>query len=250
MVLSVKNLSFAYDSSKIIKEINFNIESGDFVSILGVNGSGKTTLIKCINKILNYSDGTVLVEDTDINKMQTRDIAKKIGYVPQSLEKGYMTVYDAVLLGRKPYIEWTLSQKDTEITENILKLLNLEKLSLRYLDELSGGELQKVVIARALVQEPKLLLLDEPTSGLDLKNQLDVMKIINKISKDKNISSLMIVHDLNLAIRYCDKFIMIKNGEIIVSGNMDELTSEDIKQTYGVDVIFGETNGISYIIPE
>lgn len=250
MVLSVENLKFSYDDYLVLEDINFKIKPGDFVAILGVNGCGKTTLIKCLNRILKADEGIILVEDSNLKNLNSREVAKLMGYVPQHVEKGYLTVFDAVLVGRKPYIEWTLSKKDIEITKDILKLLDLDKYALRYINELSGGELQKVAIARALVQNPKILLLDEPTSGLDLKNQLEVMEIIKKVSKEDKISSIVIVHDLNLALRYCDKFIMMKEGNILVSGEMKDLNAENIQEVYGVNVIFGENDGIPYIIPK
>lgn len=250
MVLSVENLKFSYDERLILDNINFEVQPGEFVSILGVNGCGKTTLIKCLNKIHKADEGIILVENKQINKMFSRDIAKIMGYVPQHIEKGYLTVFDAVLLGRRPYIEWNVSKDDMEITKDFLRLLNLDKYAFRYINELSGGELQKVAIARALVQNPKILLLDEPTSGLDLKNQMEVMEIIKKISSENKISSIVIVHDINLALRYCDKFIMIKNGEILVTGDIDKLNEENIREVYGVNVIFAENDGISYIIPK
>lgn len=249
MVLSVKNLDFDYGTNKIIENISFHVEPGDFISILGVNGSGKSTLIKCLNKILKCDEGVVFIENQDINNLKNNDIAKIIGYVPQNLEKGFLTVFDTVLLGRKPYIEWNVSEDDIELTWNIIKSLNLEDLALRYVNELSGGELQKVIIARALVQEPKILLLDEPTSGLDLKNQFEVMKFIKKISKEHAIASIIVMHDLNLAIRYCDKFIMLKKGGLIISGDMCDLSANHIKQIYGVDVYIKKFEGIPFILP-
>ena len=172
----MNKVEFSYGSVPVLCDVNFEVKKGDFISILGVNGSGKSTLMKCINRILRFKEGMIFVEDRDLKQMKAIEIAQKIGYVPQTSEKGFVTVFDAVLLGRKPYIKWDVSQKDIELTEEILKIMGLEEYSLRYINELSGGELQKVVIARALVQEPQILLLDEPTSDLDLKNQLEVMK--------------------------------------------------------------------------
>ena len=250
MVLSVDKIGFSYGNAAVLKDINFKVKKGDFVSILGVNGSGKSTLMKCINRILKFKGGMIFVEDRDIKKMKDIEIARKIGYVPQSSETGFVTVFDAVLLGRKPYIKWDVSKKDIELTEKILKVMNLEKYALRYINELSGGELQKVVIARALVQEPQILLLDEPTSDLDLKNQLEVMRIIREVSNIHNIASIVVMHDINLALRYSDKFIILKEGQVFTTGGKEVITPEIIKETYGVDVHVKNFEGVPMIIPK
>ncbi|MCZ3365573.1 MULTISPECIES: ABC transporter ATP-binding protein [Methanobacterium] len=250
MVLSVDKIEFSYGNATVLKDVNFKVKKGDFVSILGVNGSGKSTLMKCINRILKFKEGMIFVEDRDLKKMKDIEIARKIGYVPQSSETGFVTVFDAVLLGRKPYIKWDISKKDIELTENILKVMNLEEYALRYINELSGGELQKVVIARALVQEPQILLLDEPTSDLDLKNQLEVMKIIREVSDTHNIASIVVMHDINLALRYSDKFIILKEGQVFTTGGKEVITPEIIKETYGVDVHVKNFEGVPMVIPK
>ncbi|MEL7670585.1 ABC transporter ATP-binding protein [Methanobacterium sp.] len=250
MVLSVDKIEFSYGNAAVLKDVNFKVKKGDFVSILGVNGSGKSTLMKCINRILKFKDGMIFVEDRDIKKMKDIEIARKIGYVPQSSETGFVTVFDAVLLGRKPYIKWDVSKNDIELTEKILKVMNLEEYALRYINELSGGELQKVVIARALVQEPQILLLDEPTSDLDLKNQLEVMRIIREVSDTHNIASIVVMHDINLALRYSDKFIILKEGQVFTTGGKEVITPEIIKETYGVDVHVKNFEGVPMIIPK
>jgi len=150
MILSVDDIEFSYKSKKILENVKFKVNRGDVVSILGVNGAGKSTLIKCINKILKPKKGAILIDNYNIDKLDNLEIAKKIGYVPQRADGNYMTVFDAVLLGRKPHIKWEISEKDIEITHKFLKLMDLEDYALRYTNELSGGELQKVVIARAL----------------------------------------------------------------------------------------------------
>lgn len=250
MVLSVNKVEFSYGSVPVLRDVNFEVKRGDFISILGVNGSGKSTLMKCINRILAFKEGVIMVEDRDLKKMKNIEIAQKIGYVPQNSEIGFLTVFDAVLLGRKPYIKWDVSRNDIELTEKVLKIMGLEDYSLRYINELSGGELQKVVIARALVQEPQLLLLDEPTSDLDLKNQLEVMKIIKEVSATQKIASVVVMHDINLALRYSDKFIILKDGQVFTTGGKEVITPEIIKETYGVDVHVTDFDGIPLVIPK
>lgn len=249
MLLSVNNMEFSYKDRKILNGINFTVEKGDFISILGINGSGKSTLLKCINKILSYEKGSILLNDEDIKNIDNFKIAQKIAYVPQKFSVERSTVFDAILLGRRPYITWNVSKEDIEITENVMKLLNIESYALRYINELSGGELQKVVLARALVQDPEILLLDEPTSDLDLKNQYDVMNLLKKISKDKKITPIVVLHDINLALRYSNKFILLKNGKVKCGGE-DAINSNTIKEVYGIDAYVKDINGIKIVIPK
>ncbi|WP_211258400.1 ABC transporter ATP-binding protein [Methanobrevibacter oralis] len=242
-------MEFSYKDRKILNGINFTVEKGDFISILGINGSGKSTLLKCINKILSYEKGSILLNDEDIKNIDNFKIAQKIAYVPQKFSVERSTVFDAILLGRRPYITWNVSKEDIEITENVMKLLNIESYALRYINELSGGELQKVVLARALVQGPEILLLDEPTSDLDLKNQYDVMNLLKKISKDKKITPIVVLHDINLALRYSNKFILLKNGKVKCGGE-DAINSNTIKEVYGIDAYVKDINGIKTVIPK
>ncbi|RJS49776.1 MAG: iron ABC transporter ATP-binding protein [Methanobacterium sp.] len=250
MILSVDKVGFSYKSDPVLQDVNFNVKKGDLVSILGVNGSGKSTLIKCINCILKYKQGVIQVENRNIKKMKGIEVAQKIGYVPQKSDAGFLTVFDAVLMGRKPYIKWDVSKKDIKLTERILKVMGLESYALRYINELSGGELQKVVIARALVQDPQILLLDEPTSDLDLKNQLEVMNIIKDVSQEHKIASLVVMHDINLALRYSDKYIILKEGRVFSTGGPEIITPETIKEAYGVEVQIENFQGFPLIIPK
>ncbi|MBP2171788.1 ABC transporter ATP-binding protein [Methanococcus voltae] len=249
MIVSVDGVEFKYKCSKILENIQFNVDEGQVVSILGVNGAGKSTLLKCINRIISPKKGTIMIENNSLDTLGRLDLAKKVGYVPQRSEGNYMTVFDTLLLGRKPHIKWEVSNKDIEITERVLKLLDLEKHALRNTNELSGGELQKVIIGRALVQEPKVILLDEPTNNLDLKNQLEVMKIIKDISRTQNITSIIVMHDLNLALQYSDKFLLLKDGNIYAEGGNETINSESIEKVYGVEAGIHDVNGVKMVIP-
>lgn len=249
MILSVKGLSFKYPSRSILRNINFSVEKGECLAILGTNGAGKSTLLKCINKILKVQAGTVVVEKDEVFKLSPVKLAQRIGYVAQQQVSMRTTVFDSVLLGRKPYIKWNISENDIEIANNAIKMLGLEKYALRYLDELSGGELQKVVIARALAQEPNVLLLDEPTSNLDLKNQLEVIRIIREIVKTQQIAAVMIVHDLNLAIRFADKFVLLKDENIFAVGGPEVMTSENIESVYSVPVAIERCRDNLVVVP-
>ncbi|MDX9799574.1 MAG: ABC transporter ATP-binding protein, partial [Bacteroidales bacterium] len=235
MILQVDGMEFSYPSKSVLKNIVFQVNKGEVVSVLGINGAGKSTLLRCINKILKPQKGTVLIDRFNLKQLDDVGIAQKMAYVPQNTISNYMTVFDTVLLGRKPYIKWEASKRDLEITSNILKLMQLEKYALRNTNELSGGELQKVIIARALVQEPKVLLLDEPANNLDLKNQIEVMKIIRDISRTQNISAIVVMHDLNLTLRFSDKFIMLKDGKIFSEGGSKVINSRNIREVFDVN---------------
>lgn len=249
MKLSINGIKFSYGSREILKDVSFEVEEGEIFSILGTNGAGKSTLLKCINRILTPKKGTILIDNFDIRKMDNSQLAKYIGYVPQRSSGNYMTVFDTLLLGRKPYIKWKVSRKDIETVYRVLELLGLEEHAWKYTNELSGGELQKVVIGRALVQEPEVLLLDEPTNNLDIKNQLEVMEIIRSISKSEGITSVLVMHDLNLALRYSDKFALMKDGVIYAVGGREVITPENIRSVYGVDVYIEHVRGYPVVVP-
>lgn len=248
MILSVFGIEFSYPSKIILKNVKFKVNKGEVVSVLGVNGAGKSTLLRCINKILTPQKGTVLIDKFDIKQLNNMQIAQKMAYVPQSTSSNYLTVFDTVLLGRKPYIKWEASEKDLEITGKILKLMQLEKYALCPTNELSGGELQKVIIARALVQEPKVLLLDEPANNLDLKNQIEVMRVIQNFTKTQNISSIVVMHDLNLTLRFSDKFILLKDGKIFSEGDSQVINTTNIKEVFDVNAYVENFHGIPTVV--
>jgi iron complex transport system ATP-binding protein len=206
------------------------------LSIVGPNGSGKTTLLKCIDRILKPNQGAVLVDGRDVANIGLGELAKIMGYVPQSSTSTFpFTVFDMVLMGRKPYIQWSVGERDKEIVAEILTFLGISKLAARHFNEISGGEQQKVIVARALAQQPQILLLDEPTSNLDIKHQLEVLSIIKDLTRSRQLSVIMAMHDLNLASRFSDRMIMLKHGSIFAVGTPKSvLTEENIESVYGV----------------
>jgi iron complex transport system ATP-binding protein len=219
------------------------------LAILGPNGVGKTTLLKCMNAILKPKSGTIMIEEQDVLKLEQMEIARRLGYVPQRCEPARLTAFDAILLGRMPHIKWNISAEDVMLVEAVIKRLKLEDLALRYIDELSGGELQKVGIARALAQNPKLLLLDEPTSSLDLRNQLDILDIVRDVVRNEDVSAIMTMHDLNLAFRYADKFLFLKNGTIFAAGSIADISPQIIEEVYGVPVTIQNYQNVPVVIP-
>lgn len=250
-MLEVKNLSFAYSKNgrRILDGVSFYLEQGQFMAILGNNGAGKSTLIKCIDRINPVTEGQVLVNGKSIEAMQRRQLAQSVAYVPQNTQPAHTMVFDAVLLGRKPYIKWGITAEDERIVAETLEMLNLKQLESRYLDELSGGELQKTMLARALVQQPKYLLLDEPTSSLDPNNQHEMLHVIRDIAQEKNIGVAIVIHDLNLAMRHCDRFLFIKDAKVFSFGGVETVTPETIETVYDLRVDIIEHKGIRVIIP-
>lgn len=250
MILSVQDLCIGYDKCLVLENLDFCVEPGEMLTILGPNGVGKTTLLKCVNRILNPASGVVMVEDADVFKMSALEIARRLGYVAQKSEAGRMTAFDAILLGRKPYLRWKVSPRDLRIVDAAIKRMGLEHLALRHIDQMSGGELQKVCIARSLVQEPTVMLLDEPTSSLDLKNQLEIMRTIRFVVKEHNIAAVMTMHDLNMAFRFTDKFIFLKGGKVFHHGHNAELDPAMVQEVYGVDVDIINHAGQLVVIPK
>ncbi len=236
VTLSVEALSFAYGRATVLDDVGFRLSGGRIACLVGPNGAGKSTLIKCICRVLSPDNGRVLVDDREIGTMKSTDLARIAGYVPQSVGGGFPhTVFDEVLMGRRPYIGWRVSDHDVELVSRTLVFLGLEHLSGRYFDELSGGERQKVTIARALAQEPQMLLLDEPTSNLDVRHQLEVMDILRRLADERGILVLMAMHDLNLAARYSDTILLMRDHAVCATGSPAEvLTSDLIEATYGV----------------
>ena len=251
MKLKVKDLTFSYRSNPILNGVTLEIEPSELFAIVGPNGTGKTTLIKCIDAILKPTSGSTLLDGDDVSDLDTKDLAKRIGYVPQSAPRGSpITVFDAILMGRRPHIQWRVTEDDLDKVMEMVELLKIEELSLRAFDELSGGERQKVLIARALCQDPEVLLLDEPTSNLDIRHQLEVMKVMKMITKKHGILAIMAIHDLNLASRYADRIGMMYQGRIeAVGASQDVLTPENIRRVYGVEVSLINDGGKPYIIP-
>lgn len=249
MILSVDELRFFYQNREVLKEIAFTIKAGEIVAILGPNGVGKTTLLKYLNRILTPRKGVVFLDGEDLLGLDMKEIARRVGYVPQRVETGRLTAFDAVLLGRRPHIGWDIREKDLKIVDAVFRRLSMEHLRLAYIDEMSGGELQKVAIARSLVQEPKVLLLDEPTSNLDLKNQVIILTILSRIVREHHIAALMTMHDLNQALRYADRFIFLKGGRVFTHGSHDVVTPGVVEEVYGLPVIIGELGGVRCVIP-
>lgn len=238
MKLVVREVCFAYNSRPVLQGVTLEVGAREVLGLVGPNGSGKSTLLKCLARVLKPRRGIVYLDGREIAAIDTRDLARKMGYVPQAAGTTFpFTVLEAVLVGRKPHVRWEVGSRDLEVVGEALRSLSLEDMAHRYLDELSGGERQKVFLARALAQEPEVLLLDEPINSLDILHQLEVLELVRELAARRDIAVVMVLHDLNLAARFSDKLVMLKDGKIFAAGRPGEvLTPENVSLVYGVEV--------------
>lgn len=238
-ILEVKDLSFGYKNKKILENLSFSVQPNQFVAVLGINGAGKSTLIKCLNKIINFDSGSVKVCNKPLSDTSIMDLSKLVAYVPQSVSTGFsMDVYDVILLGRRPYIGWRIGKQDREVVQSVIMRLGLGEFIFRKFHTLSGGEQQRVIIAKAIVQDPTLYLFDEPTSNLDLSSQFEILYEIKNLvlSKEKKCSALVAMHDINLAAKFADKIMIIDDNSIYCYETpYNALNRETISEVYGVD---------------
>ena len=250
-MMQIKNLSFHYKGGpEILKDVSFTMEPGQFLAILGNNGVGKSTLLKCFNHILKPKSGQVILEGENLLTKSTREVAKRVAFVSQSMPNTQMTVHDVVMLGRRPYMKWGFTEQDHEIVHDAMHRLDVETMRGRFLNQLSGGEKQKVMLARALAQQPKVLLLDEPTSALDIQNQYQVLKMVRDFCHDDHMIAAVVIHDLNLALRFCDRFLLLKDGEVYRHGDRSILDSTALREVYGVDAQVVEVHGRHMVLVE
>ena len=234
LTININGLEFGYKSFPILKDLNVKFDRSELASIIGPNGVGKSTLIHCMNKILKPNDNAVLIDDRDVNTIKVKEMAKVMGYVPYTSSNTFpITVIDAVMMGRHPHSKIGSMDDDLKISYDMLERLGISDLAMRQLNELSAGQLQKVILAKGLAQQPKVLLLDEPTANLDIKHQVGVTKLLKQISVENNMTIIMICHDLNIASKYSDRILMMSEGKIYASGTPEEvLTRENIRKVY------------------
>jgi len=250
MKVSISDLHFSYPQQSILENINATFPSASITAILGVNGAGKTTLLKSMSRLIKPKKGSVLLNDIDLTNLKRAESAKVIGLVSQTHETARLRVIDYLLIGRTPYRKFRYIQSDEEIAKQTLASLDLSRLADQWLDELSGGELQQVVIARALVQQPEVLLLDEPTNNLDLKNQLVIMKLLRRCSKQLKMTIVFSIHDINLAFRFADRFLLLNDGKVLSVGDRQSLSAELLSHAYGTPLAIHRLSGQYVILPE
>ncbi len=250
IVIDIDGLVFGYRSFPILKGITVKFDRPGMVSIVGPNGVGKSTLIHCMNKILTPREGSVLIDGEDVRNISVKSLAKIMGYVPYTVTNTFpISVIDTVMMGRHPHSKFGSLDEDLEISYDMLDRLGIADLSMRQLNELSAGQLQKVILAKGLAQQPRVLLLDEPTSNLDVKHQLGVARLLAQISRESGMLTIMICHDLNIAAKYSDKVMMMSEGKVFAYGTPEEVfTRENIRQVYDVDCEVIEDQGRPHII--
>lgn len=248
-MLLIENLKAGYDKKIVLKGVDLEFEKGRLYAILGPNGSGKSTLLKTIDRIIDPKDGKIFVDGKDIRKLSLRELAEKLAYLPQhTYSIPNFSVFEAILMGRKPYILFEPTKRDLEVVERLIEELGLQDFAFRKITELSGGEFQKILIARALAQEPKILLLDEPINHLDPKNQIEILQILRRATQKLNLITIMVLHDINLALYFADYLIFMKKGKLCHVVESQKITQELIKEIYDIEVKILELEGKRVVI--
>lgn len=238
-MMDIKDLKFIYSKKSVLDGVTFEIKQGEILGILGLNGCGKTTLLKNLNKNLEPDSGAIMLGDDDLSELSKRSIAQQVAVVPQGNEiKFAFTVNDIVSMGRIPFLSTFSgeSSEDLKIIDDAIAMTGLEEYRDRHINTMSGGERQRVIIARALAQTPEIILMDEPTLHLDINTQFEVLDLVYKLSREKGLTVVIVSHDLPMVARYCDRIIMLKDKKIFAMGKPEDiLTKENIAEVFKVD---------------
>jgi iron complex transport system ATP-binding protein len=254
-IYDIENIIFGYGEKNILKGIELKVKKGDFIGILGPNGCGKSTLLKNMIGYLKHTEGTIKIKGKSIDKMNPMELAKIVGFIPQKSEFVMdITVYDMIQMGRFPHLKskWSgYSTKDKEITEKVIERLNLKKFKRRMISSLSGGEFQMVMLGRALVQEPEIILLDEATSNLDINHSAEFMGIVKELTVNEGLTAVSILHDINLASAYCTEIAFIKDGKIKYFNTPIKIIKKEIlNDIYKIEPkIINDEAGNVYVVP-
>jgi len=254
-MLKIKNLNFSYGKNLVLNDVSFSATAGEFISIIGPNGAGKSTLIKMMDGILSTGQREVFLDETSIGDYSRKELARKIAYLPQDSKFTFdYTVREVVIMGRFPYLKgvFTYTAEDIQIVREMMILMEIDQFADRSFNKLSGGEKQRVLIASALAQQPKIILLDEPTNALDLHHQIAIYNILKKLQKEENLTIIVVTHDINLAAQYCERMTLMGQGMIIRDGTPEKVLQFNlIQETFGVKVYI-DINPLTdtlYILP-
>ena len=225
-MLKFSHVAAGYGEREVLKDITKSVKEGEFVGLIGSNGTGKSTLIKCISGLLPLKNGTIMICGKENSALKNRERAQMVAVVPQSYHVGYdFTVEDIVMMGRNPYLSLRKKEgtEDYAIVEEAMKATNTEEFRDRLYNELSGGERQRVILARAIAQKPRIILLDEPTSALDIHHQIEVMELITRLNQEEYVTVLAVLHDINMASRFCQRIVMLQDGAVFADGTPQEV---------------------------
>lgn len=240
-LLRLNKVGFQYDGDRVLNNVSFDVDQGEFFGIIGPNGSGKSTLLKIIDGILKAQEGTLHLNGHRLHEFKRRDVAKIIGFVPQDFSLTFpFTVREIVLMGRMPHLGRLRfeSESDCEIARKAMEVTDTEDFADRSMNELSAGEAQRVLIARALTQEPRIILLDEPTAYLDIRHQIAIFDLIKKLNREQALTVIAVTHDINLSSHYCDRILLLKEGAVRGLGSPEEVITEStIREVYDTPVM-------------
>jgi iron complex transport system ATP-binding protein len=256
MILQAKNVFISYDKKEVVKDINIDVKKGEIVTIIGPNGSGKSTILKALSRTLKPQKGEILLENKNINSMNTKNIAKKLAVLPQTRHvPSDFTVEALVGYGRYPHLGFghKLQKHDYEIIDWAIEKTDIKALRHRYVRTLSGGERQRAWISMTLAQNPEILLLDEPTTFLDISYQLETLELIKELNEQLGLTIVMVLHDLNQAVRYSHRIYALKEGRIYSHGESKKLLNEEfLREVFRIqgDILLDEKNGCNYLIPQ
>lgn len=239
-MLKLTDISFKYGTTPVLRDVNLSASDGEFIAVIGPNGAGKSTLIKIIDRVINPDQGNLLLDGKPLFDMTRKELARTIAYLPQESSFTFsFTVTEVVLMGRFPYQKGvrTYTAEDIKVVREMMKLMEIDQFAQRFFRELSGGEKQRVLIASALAQNPRIILLDEPTSALDLHHQIAIYQILKKLKEEKGLTVFVVTHDINLAAQFCDRVILMGGGKIIKDGPPEQvLQFQLLQETFGVKV--------------
>lgn len=245
-MLHFSHVIAGYGEENVLQDVNFTVTKGEAVALIGANGTGKSTLIKCVSGILPLRGGSIRICGKDMKKLKSKERARLVAVVPQSYYVDYdFTAEDIVMMGRNPYLGFGKreSKEDLEIVERAMKMTDTDMLRNRDYKELSGGERQRVVLARAIAQQPQIILLDEPTSALDIHHQIETMELIRELNEKQEITIIAVLHDINLASRYCDRIVMLKDGMVSADGTPQEIINrEEMEKLYDMKLLIKENS--------
>lgn len=254
-MIDITSLDVYYANKQVLKNISINLKAGEIFALVGPNGAGKTTLIRAISGVLPRKNGKIWIDGRDANRFSQSERSRYVAVVPQARDlPGFFTVYQTVLIGRTPYLNWLgqPGEKDHRIVKEALQMTQIEDIAGRLVGDLSGGEQQRVLLARALAQDASIWLMDEPTTHLDFRHQSHILNVVKKLVVEKNLAVFMVVHDLNLVGSYADRVAIMADGEIITCGDPREVLNEDILSRIfdvPVHVISHPKTGLPIVLP-